>query len=131
MKCLIRYKFWARLSEPTPSLRDTNDHFVALAYVSDLCLIATVRFKQPSVVMVSAVSINHVILFHHPTDFNDWHLLHIGCDSASGSKSANISRSIHVVSKIMIPYLICRIYNRDGVLIATALQEGFYRKQKL
>jgi acyl-CoA thioesterase-2 len=86
-----------------------------LAYASDYSLLGTAM--RPHGVSwqsgVQTASHDHIIWFHRPTNFSRWHLYVQDSPSASGARGFNRGA----------------IYREDGVLIASATQEGLIRKR--
>ncbi|MBX3511758.1 MAG: acyl-CoA thioesterase II [Hyphomonadaceae bacterium] len=86
---------------------------VLLAYASDYSLLGT-GMRPHGVNWLSGVqtaSLDHILWFHRPTDFSKWHLYVMDSPSASGARGFN--RGL--------------IYREDGVLVASAAQEGLIR----
>lgn len=86
-----------------------------LAYASDYSLLGTAM--RPHGVSwqsgVQTASLDHIIWFHRPTNFSRWHLYVQDSPSASGARGFNRGS----------------IYSEDGVLVASAAQEGLIRKR--
>ncbi len=86
-----------------------------LAYASDYSLLGT-AMRPHGVSWASGVqtaSLDHIIWFHRPTNFSRWHLYVQDSPSASGARGFNRGA----------------IYREDGVLVASAAQEGLIRKR--
>lgn len=86
-----------------------------LAYASDFSLLGT-AMRPHGVSWMSGVqtaSLDHIIWFHRPTNFSRWHLYVQDSPSASGARGFNRGA----------------IYREDGVLVASAAQEGLIRKR--
>ncbi len=86
-----------------------------LAYASDYSLLGT-AMRPHGVSWMSGVqtaSLDHIIWFHRPTNFARWHLYVQDSPSASGARGFNRGA----------------IYREDGVLVASAAQEGLIRKR--
>lgn len=86
-----------------------------LAYASDFSLLGT-AMRPHGVSWMSGVqtaSLDHIIWFHRPTNFARWHLYAQDSPSASGARGFNRGA----------------IYREDGVLVASAAQEGLIRKR--
>lgn len=84
-----------------------------LAYASDYSLLGT-AMRPHGVSWMSGVqtaSLDHIIWFHRPTNFSRWHLYAQDSPSASGARGFNRGA----------------IYREDGVLVASAAQEGLIR----
>jgi len=85
----------------------------ALAYASDYSLLGT-AMRPHGVSWMSGVqtaSLDHILWFHRPTNFSRWHLYVQDSPSASGARGFNRGA----------------IYREDGVLVASAAQEGLIR----
>lgn len=86
-----------------------------LAYASDYSLLGT-AMRPHGVSWLSGVqtaSLDHILWFHRPTNFSRWHLYVQDSPSASGARGFNRGA----------------IYREDGVLVASAAQEGLIRKR--
>jgi acyl-CoA thioesterase-2 len=84
-----------------------------LAYASDFSLLGT-AMRPHGVSWMSGVqtaSLDHILWFHRPTNFSRWHLYVQDSPSASGARGFNRGA----------------IYREDGVLVASAAQEGLIR----
>lgn len=84
-----------------------------LAYASDFSLLGT-AMRPHGVSWMSGVqtaSLDHILWFHRPTNFSHWHLYVQDSPSASGARGFNRGA----------------IYREDGVLVASAAQEGLMR----
>ena len=113
--------------EPVPSshqvwfraTRDLGDDIainqVLLAYASDYSLLGTAMRPHGASWMsgVQTASLDHILWFHRPTNFSRWHLYVQDSPSASGARGFNRGA----------------IYREDGVLVASAAQEGLIRKR--
>ncbi|HET9232403.1 MAG TPA: acyl-CoA thioesterase II [Vitreimonas sp.] len=86
-----------------------------LAYASDYSLLGTAM--RPHGVSwqsgVQTASLDHILWFHRPTNFSRWHLYVQDSPSASGARGFNRGS----------------IFRHDGVLVASAAQEGLIRKR--
>jgi acyl-CoA thioesterase-2 len=86
-----------------------------LAYASDYSLLGT-ALRPHGVSWMSGVqtaSLDHILWFHRPTNFSRWHLYVQDSPSASGARGFNRGA----------------IYREDGVLVASAAQEGLMRRR--
>jgi acyl-CoA thioesterase-2 len=84
-----------------------------LAYASDFSLLGT-AMRPHGVNWMSGIqtaSLDHILWFHRPTNFARWHLYVQDSPSASGARGFNVGR----------------IFREDGVLVASAAQEGLLR----
>ena len=86
-----------------------------LAFASDYSLLGTAM--RPHGVSwqsgVQTASLDHILWFHRPTNFSRWHLYVQDSPSASGARGFNRGA----------------IYREDGILVASAAQEGLIRKR--
>ncbi|MFU8815043.1 MAG: acyl-CoA thioesterase II [Pseudomonadales bacterium] len=104
---------WMKSRDPLPD--DYRLHQCVLAYLSDWSLLDTatlphgVSFLQDNMQMAS---LDHAMWFHRPFRADEWLLFVQDSPSASGARGLN--RGL--------------IYRRDGVLIASAAQEGLMRR---
>lgn len=93
-------------------------HRALLAYASDFYLVGTatlphgISFIQPNLTMAS---LDHAMWFHRPVRVDEWLLY--SCDSPSASGGRGLARG--------------SIYDREGVLVASAAQEGMMRLKEL
>lgn len=88
-----------------------------LAYASDYDILLTAVYPHrekfdPSKLFIA--SIDHAMWFHRDFDFNDWLLYAINSPSASNSRGMGIGN----------------IYDREGTLVSTVVQEGLIRISK-
>ena len=103
-------RVWMRVRGELPE--DPAMHAGLLAYASDRGLIATARiphgFGRGS---PASASLDHAIWFHRPPRFDDWLLY------TSESPVAHAARAL----------IYGQMYRRDGVRIASVVQEGLIR----
>jgi acyl-CoA thioesterase-2 len=108
-------RLWFRARSPIGD--DRRLHQVVMAYASDMSLLGTairphgVNWRTPG---FQTASLDHAMWFHHPTNFERWHLYVQDSPSASGGRGFNRGA----------------IYCEDGVLVASAAQEGLMRMRK-
>jgi acyl-CoA thioesterase-2 len=105
-------QIWLRLHGELPS--DPVLHRALLAYVSDFHLVGTATLPHglsPAGDRLVMASLDHAMWFHRDFRLDDWLLY--DCDSPSTSGGRGLSRGM--------------IYNRGGVLVASAAQEGMIR----
>jgi acyl-CoA thioesterase II len=104
---------WMKSRDPLPD--DYRLHQCVLAYLSDWSLLDTatlphgVSFLQNDMQMAS---LDHAMWFHRPFRADEWLLFVQDSPSANGARGLN--RGL--------------IYRRDGVLVASAAQEGLIRR---
>jgi acyl-CoA thioesterase-2 len=92
-------------------------HQQLLAYVSDYNLLTTATLphvKGPYPKDLFMASIDHAMWFHRDFRVDDWLLYAL--DSPSASNTRGFARG--------------NIFNRDGILVASVVQEGLIRKAK-
>jgi len=103
---------WMKARDPLPD--DQRLHQCVLAYLSDWSLLDTstlphaVSFTQSN---MQVASLDHAMWFHRPFRADEW-LLYVQ-DSPSASSARGLNRGL--------------IYDRNGVLVASAAQEGLIR----
>lgn len=95
---------------------DPVTHQCALAYATDMTLCDTAL--RPHAIDWNAgklqlASLDHVLWFHHPSDFTGWHLYVQDSPAASGGRG--LSRGA--------------IYDAEGRLVASAAQEALMRQR--
>lgn len=111
----FRYKprrhIWFRFLETVPVNQRQAQQM--LLYASDYNLLFTSLDPHPGATMgsVQAASIDHAMWFHREIDVNDWLLYQL--DSPSSSNARGFTRG--------------NIFTRQGVLVASAVQEGLIR----
>lgn len=111
-KLAPRQHVWIKPAGPIP-----DDHAIqcaVLAYMSDLTLLDTSTFAHGRGIFdadIQAASLDHAMWFHRPNKLDDW-LLYTQ-DSPSTSGGRGFTRG--------------SIYSRDGVLVASVVQEGLIR----
>lgn len=106
---------WMRIASPLPD--DAILHQVLIAYVSDYSLIDTAlvghgrAINDPS---LQVASLDHALWFHRPGRADAWMLYSQDSPSASSGRA------------------LCRgsIFSREGVLLASAAQEGLLREKR-
>lgn len=109
-----KHQVWFR------AVRDLGDDVALnqtlLAYASDYSLLGTAMRPHGASWMsgVQTASLDHILWFHRPTNFSRWHLYVQDSPSASDARGFNLGA----------------IYREDGVLIASAAQEGLIRKRE-
>ena len=105
--------FWIKPSINLPD--DTNTHSAALAFASDLGLLATAVLPHPTNMFegkLIVASIDHAMWFHsHDIDFSDWLLCHTHSPWAGNARGFSTAR----------------IYDRHRRLLASTAQEGLIR----
>lgn len=105
---------WLRANGALPD--DLRVHKYMLAYASDFNFLPTAlyphgeTFWQPN---FQLATIDHAMWFHRKFRFDDWLLYAIDSPSASGGRG--LVRG--------------QVFNREGVLVASTIQEGVMRKR--
>ncbi len=100
-------RIWMRTAEPLPD--DPSLHRCVLAYMSDLTLLSASLVPHQG--QTIRVSLDHAMWFHRPFRADEWLLYDQVSPSASGARGLSIGR----------------IYDKQGSLVATAIQEGLVR----
>jgi len=107
---------WFRIKGEIPSMTlDVKQQI--LTYVSDYNILSTTLFPHLTKADFSntiMASLDHSMYFYRDFDFSDWLLYRIESPNTSNARGMSIGH----------------IYTRDGVLIATAIQEGLIRPLK-
>ncbi len=105
---------WMRANGKMPA--DLRVHQHLLGYASDFNFLPTalqphgVGFLEPG---VQIATIDHSMWFHRPFDMNDWLLYSVESTSASSARG----------------FVRGEFYSREGVLVASTVQEGVMRKR--
>ena len=112
-----RRRVWMRVRGVPPE--DPAIHAALLTYASDRGFIATVfagKTWRPRGMagMGTSASLDHSIWFHHPPRFDDWLLF------TSESPVANAARAL----------ILGQVYRRDGVQVASVVQEALIREPR-
>lgn len=106
---------WFRTAAPLPD--DPDLHRAVIAYASDYTLLGTSSLPHGVSWMrgeVVGASLDHAIWFHREARADEWLLY--ATDSPWSGAGRGFNRG--------------RIFNRDGVLIASVAQEGMVRKRR-
>ncbi|TNV20620.1 acyl-CoA thioesterase II [Buttiauxella sp. B2] len=105
---------WMRANGKMPA--DLRVHQYLLGYASDFNFLPTalqphgIGFLEPG---MQVATIDHSMWFHRPFDMNDWLLYSVESTSASSARG----------------FVRGEFYSRDGVLVASTVQEGVMRKR--
>ena len=105
---------WMRANGTMPA--DLRVHQSLLGYASDFNFLPValqphgVGFLEPG---MQVATIDHSMWFHRPFDMNDWLLYSVESTSASSARG----------------FVRGEFYSRDGVLVASTVQEGVMRKR--
>jgi acyl-CoA thioesterase-2 len=108
-------QFWVRCRENLPA--DPLVHYCALAFASDLGLLATSLMPHPTSLFngeVFPASMDHSIWFHRPPTFNDWH--HYLTDSPWAGGGRGFCRGT--------------LYDQQQRIVASVCQEGMIRPRR-
>ena len=103
---------WFRARSPLPG--DPNLHRAALAYFSDMRLMATCLLPHGLAFArgdVKGASLDHAVWFHEDARVDDWLLYAMDSPWSGHARGLNFGR----------------IYTRDGRLVASVAQEGMFR----
>jgi acyl-CoA thioesterase-2 len=108
-------QFWVRCRENLPT--DPLTHYCALAFASDLGLLATSLMPHPTSLFngeIYPASMDHSIWFHRPPTFNDWHHYLTDTPWAGGGRG------------------LCRgaLYDQQQRIVASVCQEGMIRPRR-
>jgi acyl-CoA thioesterase-2 len=103
---------WFRATGKLPS--DPAIQEAVLAYASDMTLLDTSLFAHGRAVFdpsLQVASLDHAMWFHRPFNMEKWHLYTQDSPTASGARG--LTRG--------------SIFSEDGILVASAVQEGLIR----
>ncbi|MFJ1702711.1 acyl-CoA thioesterase [Kitasatospora sp. NPDC088346] len=111
---------WLRTGTPLPA-DDPLIQVCALTYLSDLTLASTTalhlqphRFQRTGPPLITLASLDHAMWFHRPFRADDWLLF------AQRSPSVSDGRGL----------ALGEFYDRDGLLVASAVQETLVRERR-
>lgn len=110
-----RKQVWMRAREPIG--QDVRMQQAMLAYASDMAFMETalrvhgLTWTTPG---LQSASLDHAMWFHHPSNFNDWHLF--DQDSPSTSQGRGLVRG--------------QMFSKDGKLVASVAQECLMRVRR-
>ena len=103
-------RVWLRIADRLPD--DPNLHLAAFTWASDISLLGTALAAHTvRTAHVQMASLDHTIWFHRPFRADQWWLYDQESPSAQGGRGLAIGR----------------VFTADGVLVATAAQEGIIR----
>ncbi|MFQ5659963.1 MAG: acyl-CoA thioesterase II [Gammaproteobacteria bacterium] len=103
---------WLRASDTLPD--DPDLHRSMLAYISDFSLLDTNLLPHGIHILdniIQIASIDHAMWFHRDFRLDEWLLY--ACEGVSASGARGLARG--------------RFFSRDGVLVASTMQEGLIR----
>jgi acyl-CoA thioesterase-2 len=115
--CQNANQMWVKTRYPLPESQ--NMQRAILAYLTDMSMVVTMAVPHepeldaivPNLTHYSTASLDHSIWFHRPCRVDEW--LFFDCRPESTGGGRGFSRG--------------RIYNRDGVLVASMSQEAVFR----
>jgi acyl-CoA thioesterase-2 len=110
---LVAQRLWFRASGQLPD--DRLVHNAAFTYISDLSLLGASLVPHGMYIgapNVQPASLDHVIWFHRPVAVDQWLLYDQTSPSASGARGLSTAR----------------VFDEQGVLVATVAQEGLIRQ---
>jgi acyl-CoA thioesterase-2 len=114
-----RSRLWSRFTDPLGEDRD--DHYAALAYLSDGNPMDAVRAAHPVDVgdrkeheVFMAASLDHAVWFHRPVRADQWLLFDMRSHQLIGTRGLATGD----------------VFTRDGTLVATVAQQGLIRLRK-
>jgi acyl-CoA thioesterase-2 len=103
-------RMWLRANDRLPD--DDGLHRCVLAYMSDLTLLhASLVPHQVLIDTMARASLDHAMWFHRPFRADEWLLYDQVSPSAGGARGLSFGR----------------LFDADGMLVATAVQEGLIR----
>lgn len=114
-----RLRQWVRFTDPIGE--GSDDHYAALAYLSDAGLMDAVFTahplarggRQPDETFMAA-SLDHVVWFHRPVRADQWLLFDMKPEQLIGARGLATGN----------------VFTRDGVLVATLAQQGLVRLRR-
>jgi len=104
---------WFRVNGPMPE--DLNMRKILVSYASDFNLLMTSLFPHNVSLFTTPMriaSLDHAMWFHREIEEDDWMLYTVDSTNASGARG----------------FCSGNIYSRNGVLLASTVQEGLIRK---
>ena len=119
-----RHRVWARFTDTLPDTDD--DHFAALAYLSDTNAMDAVVSAHPANSLLSdkageswddvymAASLDHAVWFHRPVRADEWLLFDLAPHQIRGTRGLATGD----------------VFDAKGLLVATVAQQGVIRVRK-
>jgi len=119
-----RHRVWARFTDTLPDTVD--DHFAALAYLSDTNAMDAVVSAHPANSLLSdkageswddvymAASLDHAVWFHRPVRADEWLLFDLAPHQIRGTRGLATGD----------------VFDAEGLLVATVAQQGVIRVRK-
>lgn len=112
---VARQQLWLRTHGPLTGAQDVPAlHAAVLAYASDYSQLEPVLRRHGMMFALPGLrvaSLDHAMWFHRPVRADEWLFVDVTSPSAQGARGLGTSR----------------FYTRDGVLVASAAQEGMVR----
>jgi acyl-CoA thioesterase-2 len=112
-------RLWARFTEPIGD--DADDHYAALAYLSDSNPMDAIRAAHPKDAggrkldeVFMAASLDHAIWFHRPVRADQWLLFDMHAHQLIGTRGLATGD----------------VFTREGTLVATVAQQGLVRLRR-
>jgi acyl-CoA thioesterase-2 len=103
------HPYWVRVRGVVPD--DPILHACLLTFMSDLGMVRSARAPGSTAVAFAGASLDHAVWFHRPVRVDDWLLYSV--DPVSNSGARGLARGA--------------LYTRDGVLVASVVQEALLR----
>jgi acyl-CoA thioesterase II len=108
-----RARIWMRFRDGLPD--DPVTHLAAFTYASDISLLsASLAAHRPDLGKMKMASLDHTLWFHRPFRADQWWLYDQHSPSAHGGRGLSLGE----------------VYTADGLLVATAAQEGLVRTRR-
>jgi acyl-CoA thioesterase II len=113
------HRMWTRFTQPLGD--DADDHYAALAYLSDGNPMDAVRTAHPRDIgnrkldeVFMAASLDHAMWFHRPLRADQWLLFDMHAHQLIGTRGLATGD----------------VFTRDGTLVATVAQQGLVRLRR-
>jgi acyl-CoA thioesterase II len=108
---LGRRRFWCRVVSDGSA--DARDQTALATYLSDFTMVASIRLphEPPSEKQYLMSTLSHCVYFHRPVHTGEWHLVDHYSPVAAGARGLAMAH----------------VYDHDGHLTLTAVQEGLIR----
>lgn len=107
---------WFKLKKETQLTEAQQNEFLAFAVDYDLLVMSVISHYQKDFLQpLQVASLDHAMWFHRPFDVNEWLLFSMDSPNVSGGRCLGKGS----------------IFNTEGVLVATVIQEGLARPYTL
>ncbi len=113
------HRLWGRFTDPIGD--DADDHYAALAYLSDSNPMDAIRAAHPKNVgqerldeVFMGASLDHALWFHRPVRADEWLLFDMHSHQLIGTRGLATGD----------------VFTRDGTLVATVAQQGLVRLRR-